>query len=145
MLLLDSQALLWLLDDNPRLGPRARQAITSAQGVYVSAATVWELTIKTMLGKLSVPADLSERLTAQGFALLRITAEHAEAIREFPELVRHDPFDRLLVAQATRAGLRLLTDDQVLLGLGRDFIIDASRLRLTGQDSAGLRTAHHRA
>ena len=53
------------------------------------------------------------------------------------ELVRHDPFDRLLVAQATRAGLRLLTADQVLLGLGRDFIIDASRLRLTGQDSAG--------
>ena len=50
MLLLDSQALLWLLDDNPRLGARARQAITSAQGVYVSAATVWELTIKTMLG-----------------------------------------------------------------------------------------------
>ena len=89
MLLLDSQALLWLLDDNPRLGPRARQAITSAQGVYLSAATVWELTIKTMLGKLSVPADLSKRLTAQG--------------------------------------LELLTADQILLGLGRDFIIDAGR------------------
>src|SRR5690242_14387346 len=127
MLLLDSQALLWLLDDNPRLGPQARQAITSAQGVHVSAATVWELTIKTMLGKLSVPADLSTRLPAQGLALLSITAEHAEAIRDYPELVRHDPFDRLLVAQASRAGLQLLTADHVLLGLGRDFIIDASR------------------
>jgi PIN domain nuclease of toxin-antitoxin system len=127
MLLLDSQAVLWLLDDNPRLGPRARDAITSAQGVYVSAATVWELTIKTMLGKLSVPADLGRTLTAQGLALLSITAEHAEAIRGFPELVRHDPFDRLLVAQAACAGLRLLTADQVLLGLDRDFIIDASR------------------
>ena len=92
MLLLDSHTLLWLLDDNPRLGPRARQAITSAQGVYVSAATIWELTIKTMLGKLSIPADFSKRLTAQGLALLSITAEHAEAIRDFPELVRHDPF-----------------------------------------------------
>jgi PIN domain nuclease of toxin-antitoxin system len=127
MLLLDSQALLWLLDDNPRLGPRARQAITSAQGVIVSAATVWELTIKTMLGKLSVPADLSARLTAQGLELLSITAEHAEAIREFPELVRHDPFDRLIVAQAHRAGLQLLTADQVLLNLGREFILNASR------------------
>jgi PIN domain nuclease of toxin-antitoxin system len=127
MLLLDSRALLWLLDDNPRLGSRARQAITSAQGVHVSAATVWELTIKSMLGKLSVPADFSQRLSAQGLALLSITAEHAEAIRDFPELVRHDPWDRLLVAQAARAGLRLLTADQILLGLGRDFIIDATR------------------
>ena len=127
MLLLDSQALLWLLDDNPRLGPQARRAITSAQGVHVSAATVWELTIKTMLGKLSVPADLSTRLTAQGLELLSITAEHAEALRDFPELIRHDPFDRLLVAQASRTGLQLLTADKVLLNLDREFILDASR------------------
>jgi PIN domain nuclease of toxin-antitoxin system len=127
MLLLDSQALLWLLDDNPRLGTQARQAITSAQGVHVSGATIWELTIKTMLGKLSVPADLSPRLAAQGLVLLSITAEHAEALRDFPELTRHDPFDRMLVAQASCAGLRLLTADQVLLDLGRDFILDASR------------------
>jgi PIN domain nuclease of toxin-antitoxin system len=126
MLLLDSHALLWLLDDNPRLGPRARQAITSAQGVHVSAATVWELTIKTMLGQLSVPIGLPARLTAQGLELLSITAEHAEAIRDFPELTRHDPFDRLLVAQASRAGLQLLTADQVLLNLGHDFILDAT-------------------
>ena len=127
MLLLDSQAVLWLLDDTPRLGPAARQAITSAQGVHVSAATVWELTIKTMLGKLSVPADLSTRLTAQGLTLLSVTAEQAEAIRDFPELTRHDPFDRLLVAQASRAGLQLLTADQVLLQLGLGFIVDATR------------------
>ena len=127
MLLLDSQALLWLLDDSPRLGPRARQVISSAQGVHVSAATVWELTIKTMLGKLTVPAGLPARLTAQGLELLDITPEHAEAIRDFPELTRQDPFDRLLVAQAAHAGLQLLTADQVLLNLGRDFILDATR------------------
>ena len=127
MLLLDSQALLWLLDDNPRLGPRARKAITSAQGVHVSAATVWELTIKSMLGKLTVPADLSKRLPEQGLELLSVTAEHAEAIRDFPELIRHDPFDRLIVAQASCTGLRLLTADHVLLDLRRDFILDASR------------------
>src|SRR5215471_11363623 len=127
MLLLDSQALLWLLDDNARLGPQARRAIMSAQGVHVSAATVWELTIKTMLGKLTVPADLSKRLPGQGLELLSVTAQDAEAIREFPELIRHDPFDRLLVAQASRAGLRLLTADRVLLDLRRNFILDASR------------------
>jgi PIN domain nuclease of toxin-antitoxin system len=127
MLLLDSQALLWLLDNNPRLGPQARQAITSAHAVHVSAATVWELTIKAMLGKLSVPAGLPAKLTAQGLELLSITAAHAEAIRSFPELTRHDPFDRLLVAQASHAGLRLLTADHVLLNLDRDFIIDATQ------------------
>jgi PIN domain nuclease of toxin-antitoxin system len=72
-------------------------------------------------------ADLSTRLTAQGLIVLSITAEHAEAIRDFPELVRHDPFDRLLVARASRAGRQLLTADQVLLQLGRDFILDAAR------------------
>jgi len=127
MLLLDSQALLWLLDDNPRLGPQARKAITAAQGVHVSAATVWELTIKSMLGKLTVPDELSKRLPGQGLELLSVTAEHAEAIREFPELLPHDPFDRLIVAQASCAGLRLLTADHVLLDLRRDFILDASR------------------
>jgi len=127
MLLLDSQALLWLLDDSPRLGPLARRAVTSAQGVHVSAATVWELTIKSMLGKLTVPSDLSQRLPGQGLELLSVTAEHAEAIRDFPELIRHDPFDRLIVAQALRAGLQLLTADHVLLELRRDFILDASR------------------
>lgn len=127
MLLLDSQVLLWLLDDNPRLGTQARQVIATAQGVHVSAATVWELTIKTMLGKLSVPVDLTKRLPEQGLELLSITAEHAQAIRAFPELVRHDPFDRLIVAQASCTGLRLLTADQVLLDLHRDFILDASR------------------
>lgn len=127
MLLLDSQTLLWLLDDNPRLGPEARTTIGSARGVHVSIATVWELTIKTMLGKLSVPSALSAALSGQGLLLLNITAEHAEAIRDYPELTRHDPFDRLLVAQADRAGLQLLTADRVLLALRREFILDATK------------------
>ncbi len=127
MLLLDSQALLWLLDDNRRLGSEARNSIGGARGVFVSAATIWELTIKAMLGKLTVPACLPAILTDQGLQLLNVTAEHAEAIHDYPELVRHDPFDRLLVAQADRSGLRLLTADRVLLGLAKDFILDATK------------------
>lgn len=126
MILLDSQATLWLLDDNPRLGSQARDLIAAAVQVHVSAATVWELTIKSMLGKLKVPPGLAEVLDRQGLALLNVTAEHAEHLRDFPELVRHDPFDRLLMAQAAVDGLRLLTADRVLLGLGRDFVVDAT-------------------
>ncbi len=127
MLLLDSQVLLWLLDDNPRLGKLARETIASAGRVFVSAATVWELTIKTMLGKLAVPSQFSGRIVDQGLTLLSISAEHAEGIRAFPELSRHDPFDRLLLAQASMAGLQLLTADRVLLDLDRDFILDATK------------------
>jgi len=127
MLLLDTQAVLWLLDDSPRLGPVARQTIMSSSRVHVSAATVWELTIKSMLGKMTVPAELSRRLTEQCLLLLSVTAEHAEGVRAFPELARHDPFDRLLVSQASQAGLQLLTADRVLLGLGRPFIVDAMK------------------
>src|SRR5580700_5585693 len=100
--------------------------LVGAERARLSGNSV-ELTIKSMLGKLTVPHDLSKKLPGQGVELLSVTAEHAEAIREFPELIRHDPFDRLIVAQASRAGLQLLTADHVLLDLHRDFIIDASR------------------
>jgi PIN domain nuclease of toxin-antitoxin system len=126
LLLLDSQAALWVLDDNPRLGQSARRLIGSTTAVHVSAATVFELTIKAMLGKLSIPADFPHRLVEQGLVLLSITAQHAAGIRDFPELVRHDPFDRILVAQASQDGLQLLTADRVLLDLGRAFIVDAT-------------------
>lgn len=65
------------------------------------------------------------RLEVEGFALLDVTAEHAEGLRGFPELVRHDPFDRLIIAQAVTEGLTLITADRVLLDLGRDFVVDA--------------------
>lgn len=126
LILLDSQVVLWLLDDNPRLGKRARELITSSGGAHFSMATVWELTIKSILGKVTVPGGLADVLTDEGLLLLNITVEHIEGLRDYPELTRHDPFDRLLVSQAGLAGLRLLTADRVLLGLGKDFIVDAT-------------------
>jgi PIN domain nuclease of toxin-antitoxin system len=126
-MLIDSQVVLWILDDNPRLGTAARQLLTSAPRVHVSAATVWELTIKTMLGKLSVPENLPEILVEQGLELMPITAEHAAGIRAFPELRQHDPFDRLITAQASVESMDLLTADRALLALGRSFVVDATR------------------
>jgi PIN domain nuclease of toxin-antitoxin system len=127
MLLLDSQVLLWALDGNPRLGPRSRRRIDSAAGVHASAATTWELTIKAMLGKVTIPDDFVEQIAAQGYLELPVTNEHAAAIQRLPEIARHDPFDRLIVAQAMCSGLDLLTADRVLLGLGHRFILDATK------------------
>lgn len=126
LLLLDSHVAIWVLEGNRRLGRRAREMITSAGDVHVSAATIWELTIKAMLGKISIPDKLARQLTDQGLSTLDVTAEHVEGMGEFPEMSRHDPFDRLLVAQASQAGMRLLTVDRALLALGRDFIVDAT-------------------
>jgi PIN domain nuclease of toxin-antitoxin system len=126
MLLLDSQVALWLVDDNPRLGPRARQRIDDADMVYVSAGTIWELTIKAMLGKLALPEDFHELLSAQGITPLPISSAHAAGIEHFPELLRHDPFDRLLISQARLERLDLLTADRVLLDGMYDFVVDAT-------------------
>lgn len=126
-MLLDSQVVVWIIREDGRLGPAARRSIEAATDVYVSAATVWELTIKAMLGRLTLPARLTERLEGEGFVLLDVTSRHAEELRSFPELVRHDPFDRLVVAQAHAERQTLLTADRLLLGLRKDFVVDATR------------------
>lgn len=125
MLLLDTSALIWVLIDSPRLGRQARKRITQASVVHVSAVSVAELTIKAMLGRIGVPEDLPAALRQQSLVELPLTAEHAAAVTDFPALVRHDPFDRLLLAQARTAGLDFLTSDRTLLGLGLDFVVDA--------------------
>ena len=127
MLLLDSQIVLWLADDNPRLGRRARNSIENADTVYVSAATIWELTIKKMLGKLDLPDAFDVALAEQGITHLSVTAEHAAGIEEFPEFLRHDLFDRLLVAQASQERCDLLTADRTLLTTSYPFVVDATR------------------
>lgn len=78
--------------------------------VTVSVASFWEVAIKSALGKLDAPADLPARVEDLGFELLPITSEHAWAVRELPHH-HHDPFDRLLIAQAQVERLPILTAD----------------------------------
>jgi PIN domain nuclease of toxin-antitoxin system len=113
------------MDKNPRLGRLAREMITSGVEVHVSTVSIVELTIKAMVGKISIPERLASQLVDQGLSILNLTVDHVGGLLDFPELSRHDPFDRALLAQASQAGLRFLTADRVLLALGRDFIVDA--------------------
>lgn len=111
MLLLDTHVLLWWLDDPGRISRAARKAIQDgANPVYVSAAVVWEITIKKELGKLDAPDDLEGVLEANRFLPLPITISHALAVRSLPDFHR-DPFDRILIAQALHEGLRLVNRD----------------------------------
>lgn len=116
-LLLDTHIVLWAMLDDPRLPPGIRQAIADCETLRISAVTVWEVAIKTGLGKLAVPADLFERAAAAGAQPLAITWDHAEAVRHLP-LHHADPFDRLLIAQAQCEGLVLASVDRKFADYG---------------------------
>lgn len=126
-MLLDSHVVLWWVDASDKLGADARRLIESAPVVYVSAATVWELTIKSMIDRLELVDDFESRLWEAGFEALDVTPEHAAGIRAFPDLARHDPFDRLLLSQSRIEGIDLVTADRLLLGLGLEHLVDAGR------------------
>lgn len=115
-LLLDTHTFLWWLRDDHRLGRRARQSIARAQSaVLVSAASVWEIAIKAGLEKLKWPSRgpaLADAIDACGFVELAITGKHAALVAELP-LHHADPFDRLLIAQATIEGVPLVTCDDL--------------------------------
>ena len=127
-MLLDTHVVLWLLGNDPNFGEEERDRVRRATVVHVSAASVWEIAIKTELGKLEVPGDLLERIAHAGLVQLPVTGEHSWATRDVTGLPHRDPFDRLLVAQARLERLALLTADRALLGtdLGPDLtIVDA--------------------
>ena len=113
-LLLDTHTLLWAIEDNPSLNAIARSAIVDPNNdVFVSAASVWEISIKRSLGRLEAPANLSEEVSRAGFIELPVTFWHGELAAQLP-LHHGDPFDRMLVAQAQAEGLVLVTRDRVL-------------------------------
>jgi PIN domain nuclease of toxin-antitoxin system len=110
-LLLDSHALLWWEADDARLSDRARERIERPDSTALfSAVSLWELAIKQALGKLRLPDSLLSRLTEEGFQEVPVTAAHGLLAGGLP---RHhsDPFDRMLVAQASSEGLVIVTAD----------------------------------
>lgn len=114
-MLLDSHVVLWLLVDDPRLGPNARERMAAAAVVHVSAASLWEIAIKKDLGRLQAPDDLPRRIEEAGLQWLSITPGHAWSTREVTGLPHRDPFDRLLLTQAREEETPLLTADRALL------------------------------
>ncbi len=115
-LLIDTHVLVWWLGDEPRLGPTAAAAIADPKNaVWVSAASAWEIGIKTALGRMDFgepPEDCIPReIQRGGFKVLPVSLEHGLAVRTLPP--HHgDPFDRLLIAQARSDGLRIVTADK---------------------------------
>jgi PIN domain nuclease of toxin-antitoxin system len=121
--LLDTNAMIWLLAGDERMSQRARATIADeSRRLVVSAVSLWEAVIKRSLGKLKAPADLSRRLAAlRQVELLPISPLHAEAVGELPWHHR-DPFDRMLVAQARAERLPIVSSDAALGEYGVEII-----------------------
>lgn len=121
-LLLDTHAFLWWIADDRRLSRRARAAIAQrTDQCFVSLVSVWEMAIKTSLGKLTLAAPLErfipEQLTVNGFDLHPV--EFAHVVRVSDLAFHHrDPFDRLLAAQALAEGLTIVSADPIFKRYG---------------------------
>lgn len=113
-LLVDTHILLWWLADDRRLSKQARQLISDpGNTVFVSAASIWEIAIKTVLGRLEIHLDqLEDAVTGSGFQPLFISFSHAVAVNRLPAIHR-DPFDRMLTAQSRVEKLRIVSHDEV--------------------------------
>lgn len=127
MILLDTNALVWLHRDDVALGRQARTWIDAAETVCFSAVSASELAIKKMLGRIELPGldRFPQPFRDAGLRELPFTSAHAAGMLRFPELAHRDPFDRMILAQADTEHLQLLTSDRTLLSLGQTWILDA--------------------
>lgn len=117
--LLDTHTFLWWITDDPRLSSRARDLIAdSANDVYLSAVSGWELAIKAQLGKLRLPENMRQsisqfvmtQLALNGIRVLPVHMHHTLHVYTLP-LHHRDPFDRLLIAQSQLEDLPIVTAD----------------------------------
>jgi PIN domain nuclease of toxin-antitoxin system len=113
-LLLDTHVVLWGLAADPQLSDEMLDRLRHDPEIYLSPVSVWEIAIKQSLGKLKGPVDLADRACEMGFRDLPIVSAHAIVAGRLPAHHR-DPFDRMLIAQATVEGLTLVTRDPEIL------------------------------
>lgn len=116
-LLLDTNTLLWLLSDDSRLAPSARQIIMDSQEISISEVSLWEISIKISIGKLQPIPELLSTVHDLEFRRLSLRDEHLRLYETLP-LLHRDPFDRMLVAQASIEGISLVTSDTFLKDYG---------------------------
>lgn len=107
--LLDTHALLYLLGKPSMISPRIREELETCP-VYISAASLWEIAIKSGIGKLKIPADFFQQLDELQFDELAITSNHTRELMNV-EPIHNDPFDRMLISQARYEQLTLVTND----------------------------------
>jgi len=113
-LLLDTHIFFWWFSESARISPKAFKTISEAEVVFVSSASIWEISIKARLGKIDAdPQRLFDQMIVYGFRELPVWSKHAMLVAKLP-MHHADPFDRLLIAQAISEPLHLVTVDTQL-------------------------------
>ena len=115
--LLDTMVWLWSVGPTDKIGKEGLEILAAGdEEVYLSVASAWEIAIKTRIGKFRLPEDpvhyVPKRLAQQGIRSLPITQAHALKVYDLPRH-HHDPFDRLIIAQALAEELVILTSDRL--------------------------------
>jgi PIN domain nuclease of toxin-antitoxin system len=109
-LLLDTHVALWAIAGHAALADDLLDRLYHDPDVFLSPVSIWEIVMKQTAGKLGGPADLAEQVRDMGFRELPVTHAHAIVAGRLP-LHHRDPFDRMLIAQATVEGLTVATRD----------------------------------
>ena len=113
MMLLDTCAFIWFLEDNPELSREAKAAIENGEMVYLSIASLWEIAIKKSLGKLEIKQTMTElaRICQDtDIVILPIKPSYLDRLESLPQ-VHGDPFDRLIIATAMEEEISVVTHD----------------------------------
>jgi PIN domain nuclease of toxin-antitoxin system len=121
-LLLDTQSFLWFISGDPKLSKTARQLIETVDNQsYISMASLWEMAIKISLGKLTLDKPFETMIPYQlmqnGIEILPIEFLHVAVITNLP-FHHRDPFDRLIIAQASVEGLPVISSDEIFDAYG---------------------------
>lgn len=114
--LLDTQILIWIAEDNKRLTQQTRGMIDSEESRFFSVASIWEVAIKSAQNKPEFQVDphkLRRELMRSSFQELPIDGDHALAVLALPP-IHKDPVDRLLIAQASVEAMTLITSDETI-------------------------------
>ena len=114
-LLLDTHVLLWWVQDNLRLGPKARGLIADRRNdIAISIASPWEMSVKHRIGKLAESGAITmDWLEQNAFTVVPLRASHLKVLETLP-LHHRDPFDHLILAQAIAEGMTIVTDDALI-------------------------------
>ena len=113
-LILDTHIILWWLDNSNKLPEKYFRVISDSNNIcFISSATVWEISIKSGLGKLEIPDNFTDILLQEGFSELPVSWEHAAKVKHLP-FHHKDPFDRLIIAQTIIEDFKLLTVDNII-------------------------------
>jgi PIN domain nuclease of toxin-antitoxin system len=116
--LLDTHVFLWWINEHERLSKTAHEILQSPNSeIFVSVVVAWEISIKASLGRFSLPSDLKsflrQQLSTNRFQVLSVNLDHTLSVYDLPEFPHHkDPFDRLLISQASVEKMPIVSRDQ---------------------------------